>query len=397
MPETQICKYYPPWFRRILDGIYQLTGMIRLQQAKVLRGCGARTVLVRDFVSSNKGSIVNLSTLSVLRDLSVDSSIDAPDAVQIECYAGCSVVNVNINARISVADGYGGKTVGAGIYVRNGTQGTLISGCRFEHVQTAVLISANAGGTTVSECFVSGIEIPYFVRSEENAYNGILIIGNRTKNSTISLDVRGSGTIIANNVIQKIEISNTAGNIGSQVGGNLIANNCFEGLVGQSTASGIILGENTSGWFVTGNQVRNTTVENGYWRIVDNGVKNDVRFNSNDQGGSTPATVQQATPTITVNGEGTVTARATQAAGYVAVGTRSATYQISSADDADLTPDNIKEGVSIFGVTGNLKSGGGAGGVTSSNGSVADIQAVTQAEYDALTTKNPTTLYLIKE
>lgn len=133
--------------------------------------------------------------------------------------------------------------------------------------------------------------------------------------------------------------------------------------------------------------------------IEDNGIGNIVRFNSDDTGGggSTPTTVQQATPTITVNGDGTVTARATQAAGYVAAGTRSATYQISSADDANLTPENIKEGVSIFGVTGNLQSGGGAGGVTSSNGSVSDIQAVTQAEYDALTTKNPTTLYLIKE
>ena len=154
----------------------------------------------------------------------------------------------------------------------------------------------------------------------------------------------------------------------------------------------IRIGEHWSNCMVTDNLFTTGAIE-------DNGIGNIVRFNSDDTGGggSTPTTVQQATPTITVNGDGTVTARATQAAGYVAAGTRSATYQISSADDANLTPENIKEGVSIFGVTGNLQSGGGAGGVTSSNGSVSDIQAVTQAEYDALTTKNPTTLYLIKE
>lgn len=138
-------------------------------------------------------------------------------------------------------------------------------------------------------------------------------------------------------------------------------------------------------------------------------------------GGSTPATVQQATPTVTVNADGTVTATATQAAGYVAAGTRSATHQLSSADDTDLKPENIKDGVSIFGVQGTLQSeGGGTAGVSSFNGrsgavvpgsgdytaamvgaipaeSVKTVQVLTEAEYNALTNKSATTLYLIKE
>lgn len=35
------------------------------------------------------------------------------------------------------------------------------------------------------------------------------------------------------------------------------------------------------------------------------------------------------------------------------------------------------------------------GGVQSSNGSVTDVIALTQAEYDAIVVKNPTTQYLI--
>lgn len=157
--------------------------------------------------------------------------------------------------------------------------------------------------------------------------------------------------------------------------------------------------------------------------ITDLGSNNIVRFNSDDTsgGGSTPATVQQATPTVTVNADGTVTATATQAAGYVAAGTRSATHQLSSADDTDLKPENIKDGVSIFGVQGTLQSEGGCtAGVSSFNGrsgavvpgsddytasmvgaipaeSVKTVQVLTEAEYNALTNKSATTLYLIKE
>lgn len=102
-----------------------------------------------------------------------------------------------------------------------------------------------------------------------------------------------------------------------------------------------------------------------------------------------PTTVQ-ATPSITVNTSGLITASTTQTAGYVSAGTKSATKQLtiqaaqtitpSTMDktissgryltgtqtikgDANLVAENIKNGVSIFGITGSYEAGesGGSG------------------------------------
>lgn len=100
-------------------------------------------------------------------------------------------------------------------------------------------------------------------------------------------------------------------------------------------------------------------------------------------------TATQATPSINVNSSGLITASATQTAGYVSSGTKSATKQltvqaaktvtpttsnqtavasgvyttgaITVKGDANLKAENIAEGVSIFGITGT-HSGGGSGG-----------------------------------
>jgi len=100
-------------------------------------------------------------------------------------------------------------------------------------------------------------------------------------------------------------------------------------------------------------------------------------------------TATQATPSITINSSGLITATATQAAGYVTAGTKSGTKQLTTqaaktvtpsassqtavasgvyttgavtvAGDANLKAENIAEGVSIFGVNGT-HSGGGSGG-----------------------------------
>lgn len=94
----------------------------------------------------------------------------------------------------------------------------------------------------------------------------------------------------------------------------------------------------------------------------------------------TMAEVVQATPSITVSSNGLITASATQAAGHVAAGTKSATQQLTTqagttitprtyaqtavasgryttgavtvAGDGNLVASNIKSGVSIFGVAG---------------------------------------------
>lgn len=94
------------------------------------------------------------------------------------------------------------------------------------------------------------------------------------------------------------------------------------------------------------------------------------------------ASATQATPSITVSSSGLITASATQSAGYVASGTKSATKQLTTqagktvtpgtsqqtavasgryttgtvyvAGDSDLKAENIKSGVTIFGVAGSL-------------------------------------------
>ena len=101
-------------------------------------------------------------------------------------------------------------------------------------------------------------------------------------------------------------------------------------------------------------------------------------------------TATQAVPSISVDSAGKITASATQSAGYVAAGTKSATKQLSAKSaatytpgtsdqfiaagqyltgaqtvkgDANLKAENIAEGVSIFGVTGTHAGGGGGGAV----------------------------------
>ena len=100
-------------------------------------------------------------------------------------------------------------------------------------------------------------------------------------------------------------------------------------------------------------------------------------------------TATQATPSITVNASGLITATATQTAGYVSAGTKSATKQlafqaaktitptttnqtavssgyytggaVTVKGDSNLIAGNIKSGVSIFGVNGTYVGSGGGG------------------------------------
>lgn len=101
-------------------------------------------------------------------------------------------------------------------------------------------------------------------------------------------------------------------------------------------------------------------------------------------------TATQATPSISVSNSGLITASATQSAGYVSSGTKSATHQLTTqsgrtitpgttqqmacpsgryttgniyvAGDSNLTAENIRSGVNIFGVNGTYSGGGESGG-----------------------------------
>lgn len=100
------------------------------------------------------------------------------------------------------------------------------------------------------------------------------------------------------------------------------------------------------------------------------------------ESGSDPEPVEQATPSISVSSAGLITASATQEAGYVSAGTKSATKQLTTQaaqtitpgtanktiasgryltgtqtikGDSNLVAGNIKKGVSIFGVSGNYE------------------------------------------
>ena len=126
-------------------------------------------------------------------------------------------------------------------------------------------------------------------------------------------------------------------------------------------------------------------------------------------------TVIQATPSITVNSNGLITATATQSAGYVNAGSKNGTKQLTTQaaktitpstsnqtavasgryttgtitvkGDSNLKAENIAKGISIFGVTGTHSGGGSSGGNTEYEDALITRTIITYTN-DRITTIN---------
>ena len=83
-------------------------------------------------------------------------------------------------------------------------------------------------------------------------------------------------------------------------------------------------------------------------------------------------TATQATPSISVSSSGLITASATQAAGYVAEGTKSATRQLTTKGGTTITPSDAEQTAVSAGtyVTGDIKVAAAAGGARVVTGTV---------------------------
>lgn len=138
-----------------------------------------------------------------------------------------------------------------------------------------------------------------------------------------------------------------------------------------------------------------------------NHMEAGIYANSVSSDSSGDATVvEQATPSISVSTSGLITATATQEAGLVAAGTKSSTKQLTTQaaqtitpgtsdktissgryltgtqtikGDSNLKAENIKSGVSIFGVAGSLtvsSGGSSSGGLVVRSGTVTNSSTI---------------------
>lgn len=376
----------------LLSGTYHLSGHLMLIQNIILRGNGDSTVLLRetDDGAGSIKSLVALGTNCLLADMAIDGNNKAPEGYSVSNDFDSTIENITFTGRFLMEEG-------ADIYVSGSFTSSYmrhaeISNCRFSDRTAIYLKGSNC--LRVQNNFADRIN---FIKSAPNCGARVIISGNAGSFGfgcgSIHLDGIREGSIIEGNDINHLEILDTQTATGRISERTIVAGNVFKPYNENSEETAVILGANTSGIFVTGNLFCNENAP--VYGVQDNGTGNIVRFNSNDLSGSggTPTTVAQAVPAISVTEDGLVTATATQAAGNVAAGTKSAARQLSAQDDPDLVPENIREGVSIFGVQGAMQAG--TGGVTSET--VAVIVTLTETEYNALSAKDPSTLYLIKE
>lgn len=242
------------------------------------------------------------------------------------------------------------------------------------------------------------------ILSGETAYvNGSKVTGTMKNNGAISTSMDGintksvtvpAGYTSGGTVSLTDDIDNevdTQADLISQIT-TALENKAAGGIdTSDATAvAGDILSGKTA--YVKGSKVTGTIASKGTSDLIQSGpvvvvpagyYPNEV--NKNVGVGSVPD------PTITVGGDGKITASLSVTQGYVTGGTKTATKQLTAkgtagytptttqqvisagqwlagdqyiAGDANLIPANIAEGVSIFGVTGTHSGGSGGGGAS---------------------------------
>lgn len=207
--------------------------------------------------------------------------------------------------------------------------------------------------------------------------------------------IAGDADLIAGNIKTGVNIFNVGGTFTSD---------------GTAAASDIVSGKTA---YVKGSKVTGSIASKGASDLTSSGATVTVPAGYySSQVSKSVETATQATPSISVDSAGKITASAAQEAGYVTAGTKSATQQLTTkaattitpgtaektavasgvyttgavkvAGDANLKAANIKSGVSIFGVVGTLTSDGGgdvslgSGAATLSNSRLMKISGVSK-------------------
>lgn len=288
----------------LLDGTYQLSAPLTVKATIVLRGTGMNTTVLRmreGAFDGEEGAAVIL--YGSIKDLCLYNFM-------LETGSGKFLLKTYANNVVSDVL-FRSDTATSCIFEDSET--LVVTRCLFGSI-TPIILTGEARKSIVT-FFGNQIKMSGKIALKGLTVNDspkALIFGNNGNNLKVELDAVNPESIVACNQLNQLQLLNTSGDTGLSKGCLIAANN----FAYVERATCIILGENTSYNFVTGNQCISLTY--GTQRpIQDSGQNNVVCFNSNDAG---------------VTGQGMQT-----------------------------------------------------------------IQAMTQAEYDALSAKDPSTLYVIKE
>ena len=85
-------------------------------------------------------------------------------------------------------------------------------------------------------------------------------------------------------------------------------------------------------------------------KLNDEPVKCVVAVRQNEQHTKSVATATQATPSVSINSSGLITASTTQTTGYVTAGTKSATKQLTTQAAKTITPSTSSQTAVASGV-----------------------------------------------